>query len=375
MKKLLVAFICLGLVILYSQNAFCQAGLQQGEKIESYRANAGSGFDSGNKSSSALGQLEQISGQKISIPNTNSSNSSTTMSQASTPALDMNTFIQATVISGLIQGLFNSAFSDNSAAAADEQKRLDAQKAAALAAMQAAENKRIHDSIEDVRFHKMMESYKRLADSKSVGMKTLSDNKTSTKFKTLDDISYKTIPIMGSAPLSELDRFYKKHNIHYDPYAMNAISEDRIVYENIKAPDQDKNDEFLENMIDRVGSFEGGKIAAVTGSLMLNIKQQVFSYVGDASNAVIRGDISEMQDYANLEPRTLVKNAIIKTATDEVKSGITDYVTGIPSKLGINCMTNLYGEKGGDALENILDLSGKAQENWETFQAVKGVNN
>ena len=124
-------------------------------------------------------------------------------------------------------------------------------------------------------------------------------------------------------------------------------------------------------MIERVGSFEGGKIAAITGSFMLNIKQQVFSYVDDASSAVIRGDVTEMQDLANREPRTLVKNAIIKTATDEVKSGITDYVTGIPSKLGVNCMTNLYGEKGGETLENILDLSGKAQENWETFQAAK----
>lgn len=91
---------------------------------------------------------------------------------------DMNTMIVGTIF----ESLFTSLLSSNTAA---NQKAIEAQKqAAALAAQKAAEEKRIQEALAQAKYHKMMESYKLLEGSQSLGFKNL--NSTSLEFKTLD---------------------------------------------------------------------------------------------------------------------------------------------------------------------------------------------
>ena len=91
---------------------------------------------------------------------------------------DMNTMIVGTIF----ESLFSSLLSSNSAA---NQKAIEAQKqAAALAAQKAAEEQRIQEALAQAKYLKMMESYKLLEGSQSLGFKNL--NSTSLEFKTLD---------------------------------------------------------------------------------------------------------------------------------------------------------------------------------------------
>jgi hypothetical protein len=90
----------------------------------------------------------------------------------------MNTMIVGVVFESLLSSLFSSNTANN-------QNELEAQKqAAALAAQKAAEQQRIQEAIAQAKYNKMMESYKLLEGSQSLGFKSL--NSTNLQFKTLD---------------------------------------------------------------------------------------------------------------------------------------------------------------------------------------------
>ncbi|KJS28860.1 MAG: hypothetical protein VR64_22340 [Desulfatitalea sp. BRH_c12] len=91
---------------------------------------------------------------------------------------DINTMIVGT----LFESLLTAMFVDNTASAKEAQNAR--QKAAVLAAAQAAENKRAQDAIAQAEFEKMMRSYKQLGDSQSLGYKPLSD--ATLDYKTMD---------------------------------------------------------------------------------------------------------------------------------------------------------------------------------------------
>ena len=369
--KYIYLFIALALIPCIT---IAQIGMTQGEKIEPYRAQSGAGFDQGTNSKSAKEQLEEISGQKISTSNAryNQPQQSQPKKQAP-PAFNANTYFKQELTKGLVQGLINFLFTDNSKA--DEQKKIQQQREAAIAAAKAAaaaaEARRIKDSIDQARFNKMMQSYKLLDAPSSIGIKKLTDN-NGLKIKNINDITLKTIPLMGGAPLSELDRFYQKHKIKYDFTAMNSVGPERLLKDDSNTPEEDVNEQFLEAWFEKIESFQGGKLAVFTGKVMLNISKQTFSYLKDASNAIVKGDVEQMQELAQKGPATIVKNALIDYGVDEIKSKVTDYVTAIPTKLGVKCM-NLYTPKGGEALESVLDAHGKATEAWGTIQLIKDV--
>lgn len=361
-------------IVFFPLLTFAQIGMTQGEKIEPYRAQSGVGFDQGTNSKSAKEQLEEISGQKISTPNTRYTQPQQSQpKKQAPPAFNANTYIKQELTKGLVQGLINFLFTDNSKA--DEQKKLQQQREAAIAAAKAAaaaaEARRIKDSIDQAKYTKMMQSYKLLDAPSSIGIKKLTDN-NGLKIKNINDITLKTIPLMGGAPLSERDRFYQKHKIQYDFTAMNSVGSERLLKDDSNTPEEDVNEKFLEAWFEKIESFQGGKLAVFTGKIMLNISKQTFSYLKDASNAIVKGDVEQMQELAQKGPATIVKNALIDYGVDEIKSKVTDYVTAIPTKLGVKCM-NLYTPKGGEVLENVLDAHGKATEAWGTIQLIKDV--
>jgi hypothetical protein len=114
---------------------------------------------------SARGQLESMTGQKIS-------------SSSSASSTNMNNM----VIGAIFKSMLTSKSGANSG---NNQKEIEAQKRAAdLAAQQAAEQQRINEAIAQSEYDKMMQSYKLLDGSQELKPKTL--NSTNLDFKTLD---------------------------------------------------------------------------------------------------------------------------------------------------------------------------------------------
>jgi hypothetical protein len=114
---------------------------------------------------SARGQLESMTGQKIS-------------SSSSASSTNMNNM----VIGAIFKSILTSKSSANSR---NNQKELEAkQREAELAAQQAAEQQRINEAIAQSEYDKMMQSYKLLDGSQELKPKTL--NSTNLDFKTLD---------------------------------------------------------------------------------------------------------------------------------------------------------------------------------------------
>jgi len=117
---------------------------------------------------SAIGQLETMSGGKVSRSSTQSSAEMSNM-----------------ITGALLQGLFNSILSSP----ATDQKNLDAQQRATKleqikAAEKAAEQQRLKEAIAQAEYDKMMRSYKLLDDTQDLKIKTF--NTQGLDFKTLD---------------------------------------------------------------------------------------------------------------------------------------------------------------------------------------------
>ena len=114
---------------------------------------------------SATGQLESMTGQKIS-------------SSSSASSTNMNNMVIGAIFKSIL-------ISRSGANSGNNQKEIEAQKRAAdLAAQQAAEQQRINEAVAQSEYDKMMQLYKLLDDSQELKTKTL--NSTNLDFKTLD---------------------------------------------------------------------------------------------------------------------------------------------------------------------------------------------
>jgi hypothetical protein len=301
--------------------AFPQAGLtNSGKTQEQERNEAGNGFDYGNKSGSALQQLEDMTGKNIS--NSNSDNQQYTRSAStikktntiSAKAAFQNS-IKMELASGIANAFFSLIFSDNSQS---DQKAVEEQREkAALLAQRAAEEKHFSDSVAQVKYEKMMQSYKTLNNTGSIQFKTLPT--TTAQFKTLDD---------PGAPLTMEDKErqkIKKHgiNITWDYTSWAGISPDNNrIEETPVSADENESDKFLNESIKKIETFEGGRVAALAGRFMINIKNGTMSYLKDASDAATSGNISKMEEAGQFDLRKLTSNAIFSTAKETAGSYI-----------------------------------------------------
>lgn len=215
-------FWVLFLSLFFQVTAFSQAGLTTGDKIQAQqRSDAGNGFDYGNKSGSALQQLEDMTGRQINTSNSNdqqsyrSTSSSNKTNKISSNAAFQNS-IKMQLASGIANAFFSLIFRDDSQS---DQQAIEAQREkAALLAQRAAEEQHYSDSIAQAKYEKMMKSYKLLNDPNAIQFKTLSTN--GTQFKSLDD---------PGAPMSMEDKErqnIKRHgiNITWDYTSWTGIS-------------------------------------------------------------------------------------------------------------------------------------------------------
>ena len=115
----------------------------------------------------------------------------------------------------------------------------------------------------------------------------------------------------------------------------------------------------MDKIIEKVDGFEGGKVAAITGRLIKIIKNETMSYVKDASDAVISGDVARMEESGNFELKKLAFNAMRKTGKETAlafigseKEGFVDDIKDknfeIIQGFGVKMLDkyNIYGRVG-----------------------------
>lgn len=335
MKKHFTQWIFVGLFLSsFVPNAFSQGGIgiTNGEKIEPVKIKNNNGWDAGNNGGSALQQLENIAGRKIST----SSTSTRTVTNAAVRTISTNAMIQNTMkmelASGIASAFIGMLFSSNSQS---NQQAIEAQRQqAALLAAKAEAERRYNDSIAQVKYEKMMKDYKMLNDPNGLQIKTLSAG--SLQFKSLD---YQSAPMtMEERQLQNLRK--KGISITWNSNEWANISPNSNKIEEINTTETSDADKYLTAAIDKIETFQGGRVAALAGRYMLNIKNGTMSYLNDVSKAVVSNDIARMDELGNMDVRTINTNALYKTGVQTVQSNIeqakgyvTDKISSVNNEL------------------------------------------
>ncbi|MBN2638982.1 MAG: hypothetical protein JXR65_07835 [Bacteroidales bacterium] len=288
---------------------------------------------------SAIGQLEKLTGQKIS-----KSGSSAKMN-----SLSYKNAMKIQLATGIASAFLSFIFSDNT------KNNQAAIQQAALLAKKAAAEKHFKDSVAQVKYEQMMQSYKKLDDGNTVHFKTLSS--TGSMFKTLSQ----------SAPMTQAEIERQKImkqgiNITWDYNSWSVMQQNKI--SDIPPTfQQEIADQYMDQAINKIETFQGGKIAALSGRFMMNIKKESMSYMKDAADAVTSGDVYKMEELGQIDLRKMSSNAIINTAKQTADAYFEQgkgYLTGMVKDKNFGLLTS--GSK--TALKN-YGIYSKAADDWK----------
>jgi len=332
MKKLFIlhVFVALFLNLIIPDIAFSQGGIgiTTGDPYVPVKVNSGIGFDTGVKGGSALEQLENMTGKKVT--------SSSTNSRTVAPVKVVNTISQAALFqnamkmqlaSGIASALIGMIFSDNSknnAQAAEAQRQQ-----AILLAQRAAEEKRIADLIAQEKFEKMMKDYKLLNDPNGLKIKTLSSG--GIQFKSLDD----HIAPLTMAEIERQNLIRRGISVTWDSNSWAQASSNGYKMEEPNTEEENGPDKYLEAAINKIETFQGGRVAALAGRYMLNIKKETMSYLRDASDAALSNNIARMDEVGNVDLRAKLSSNALNTSYKQT--------------------LNAYGEQAKDFVSGQLD--------------------
>ena len=239
---------------------------------------------------------------------------------------------QATGIPGNIQqlnmliDLFNITVTDKE----DEAKKEAAKK-------EAHDAKQREDILKKERHDREMKTFKPLDDGPNV---------VRVNVQSPSGLSLKPLP-SGNAPATMEER--ERQNLlkqgagitwNYDDFS--AVSPASQVPEPAPETGLSENEKLVNDMIGKVES-NGGRMAAIGGRYMLNVKDGVMSYLDDATYAVTSGNSYLMQETADFDVKKITTNALYKTAhqTAEVYyENAKDAVTGSLKDKSIGIMQN-----------------------------------
>lgn len=161
---------------------------------------------------SALGQLEHMAGQKVSVPKASA-------------AANLNNMVAGAVIQGLLNNLFSTPTVSKEELAAQQKA---AELAAQQAAEKAAEEQRIKEEQAQAEHDKMMQSYKQLDGSQDLGMKTL-DNNNNNRMNSRPFDKGNAVPIMRSQNQANIEEYFRTH---FSPVSSNnELDESNFKYE------------------------------------------------------------------------------------------------------------------------------------------------
>jgi len=319
MKKFITLKIFAGLFlslflpnIAYSQGGI---GLTNGDAYVPVRVNSGNGFDTGGKGGSALEQLENMTGTKISTSNTNTRTVAPaavkTISSAAAFQHSMNMMVASSVASAFI----NFIFSDNSKS---NQQAAEAQRQQAiLLAQKAAEEKRIADLIAQEKYDQMMKSYKLLNDPNGLQIKTLSTG--NLQFKSLDQSAPLTMQERQLQNLrNHLGKDGKPLSVTWNSNEWANVSTSSYMIEETYNQEESGEYKKLDDIIDKHKSEDGGREAEAVGIFMKHRIISTMSYLKDVSDAVARNDWARLGELGNHDDAKMVSNDL-KSSVGEFK--------------------------------------------------------
>jgi hypothetical protein len=308
---------------------------------------------------SALGQLEDIAGQKVSVPAAsapvNVSNIVVSRVAAAAPKISAAANMNNMVGGMLVQGLLNSLFSSPSPSKAEVEAQ---QKAAELAAQQAAEKaaeeQRIKEAEAQAAHDKMMQSYKQLDGSQDLGMKTLDND--GLNLKTFDKGS--AIPIMRSQKEANVDEYFRTH---FSPVSSdNGLDADN--FKNEPLPFYTKELLQQEQHLIIVGT--GLLVKGVSGGMLSNA-------VSWGSPVLEEGILKPTEDYF-MTGKCPTTGKILENEFNASKSNIASLV-GEKTSEGLGTLAaktvggdvTKFAKLGKTTFGTVYDVADTGKELWE----------
>jgi hypothetical protein len=277
---------------------------------------------------SAIGQLEKISGQKISGGSVGSSAS-------------MNNMVGGM----LVQGLLNSLFSSPSPSKAElEAKQRADELAAKQAAEKAAEEQRVKAMEAQAAHDKMMQSYKSLDGSQDLGMKTLDND--GLNLKTFDKGS--AIPIMRSQAEANVDEYFRTH---FSPVSSDGL--DASNFKNEPLPFYTKALLQQEQHLIIVGG--GLLVKAVSGGTLSKV-------VSWGSPVLEEGIVKPLEDCiaGNCPTKGKIFENVLNASESNIKAPIGEKVSEVwgsgAAKL-VGADASKYSKLGGKTFGAIFDVA------------------
>lgn len=208
---------------------------------------------------------------------------------------------------------------------------------------------------------KEAEAEKEAARKSAIEAKTREDNlrkehheKVMQTFKSLDDpngdhhveksasgLSFKPLP-SGSAQMTQEERerqniIKSKAKVTWNYNDFSNISSDNRIPEAKPERELSEEEKLINEMIAKVES-NGGRLAAITGRYIINVKDGVTNYLDDATYAVTSGNSYLMQETGEFDVKKITVNALYKTASQTAKAyyeNAKDDLTGGMKKAGI----------------------------------------
>jgi len=182
--------------------------------------------------------------------------------------------------------------------------------------------------------------------------KPLDDDPNVVHFDSQSDPGFSLKPLPSDySPLTKEER--ERQNLlkngaavtwNYDEFS-TVLSDSQIP---VPAPvtELSENEKLINDVIGMVES-NGGRMAAIAGRYMINVKDGVMSYLDDATYAVTSGNSYIMQETGEVDMKKITTNALYKTtsqtaqahyenAMETVKSGLKDESIGIMKNAAIS---------------------------------------
>ncbi len=253
-------------------------------------------------SQSAIGQLESITGQNINRGSTSSNYNYNAQ---------MNMMIASTVAQGLLASIFGSNNGGNQIVQEAKTQQ------ATLTTQFAGEQQRVQAALILAKHKKMMELYKFLTDTQNSIYKPIGS--TNINFKNIKNVS---------APMTQEERerqnlIKKGISITWDQNSWAQINSNNPQLEEPSSYQKTKADNYLDDAINKIETLPGGvgRIPALAGRFMVNIKDETMSYLNDATKAAASGDISRMEETGKVDlGKRIANNALIKTGKQTLNS-------------------------------------------------------
>jgi hypothetical protein len=159
-------------------------------------------------------------------------------------------------------------------------------------------------------------------------------------------LTLKPLP-SGSAPVTMEERERQnllKHraSVTFNYGEFSSVAPDNRIPEPAPQRELSENEKMVNEVIGTVET-NGGRIAAITGRYILNVKDGVMSYLDDAAYAVTSGNSYVMQETGEFDVRKITTNALYKTASQTAQAyyeNAKSDVTGSLKDQSIGIMKN-----------------------------------